>query len=153
MVAFRLPASTNLHDIADGFRDVVLARPPRSPAADRLPGVGGRIHLSTPETKVVYAAHLPERRVIFRADVSFAVDGVKRIIEADGVALRTGTVEGVHALLQNAEQGSAAIDRMLSADVFARRAGFADYAGLWRSLRASDADVVHRVVIQWGAPL
>jgi hypothetical protein len=151
MVAFRLPATTNLQAIVDGHRDVVLARPPRSPAADRLPGVGGRVHLSTPATATFEAAHLPARRVIFRADVSFSADGVVRVIEAE--SRHPGTVEGVHALLLNAEQGSGAIDRRLQADVFARRAGFADYADLWRSLRASDADVVHRVVIQWGNEL
>ncbi len=151
MVAFRLPVRTDLNPILDGARDVVLARPPSAGRRDRLPRVGGGISLFTEGPAEGDTKALAPRQVRLRADVSFAREGVKRVSDVD--SLTPGTVEGVHALLQNAEQGSAAVAPGLAADVFARRAGFADYAALWRSLRASDADVVHRVVIQWGAPL
>ncbi|MFN3352610.1 MAG: hypothetical protein ACK4Z5_03290 [Brevundimonas sp.] len=148
MVAYRLPSNTREGAILKGQRDVLLATPRARDLPGGHPGPGGRMHMRIAGAGGAPERHLPKARVVFTARVSFSVDGVVRILHHE--TAHPGTVEGVHALLAQAEQGSPG-GRAIAADAFARRAGFDDYAAQWRSIASSRADVVTRVVLAWEA--
>lgn len=154
MVAFTLPASTNRTAIRDGRRYVLLAEPRDPGSRNPHPPAGGLLHLRTPATATRAADRLPEAQVAFSGVVTFAVEGVVRVLEKSVAAERDGwrqaarLGEGMANLLAQAEQASNG-NRGWAADRIADAAGFKDYAALWASIAQDDGEVVARHVMAW----
>lgn len=147
MVAYTLPTDANLTAIADGRRFALLAAPRERSSRNHHPGAGARIHLSTAQSKKHERRYVPARRLVFSGLVTFSADGVVRVVDRSTAV--PGTIEGIEAHLQNAEQGSSR-DRSASADAVARACGFDDYAALWAAIREHDGEVVARQLLAWG---
>ena len=155
MAAYTLPAAANRTAVRDGRRYVLLAAP--RPEGSRNPHVaaGGLIHLRTAKTATRAADHLPEGQVAFSGVVTFAVEGVVRVLDKTVVPdgrdgwLQAGRLgEGMANLLAQAEQGSNG-NRGAAAERIAAAAGFRDYADLWASIGQDDGEVVARQLIAW----
>lgn len=155
MVAFTLPASTNRTAIRDGRRYILLAEPRPEGSRNPLPLAGALLHLRTPATATRAADRLPEGQVAFSGLVTFAVEGVVRVLEKSVVpdgrdgwlqAARLG--EGIANLLAQAEQASNG-NRAWAAGRLADAAGFRDYPALWASIASDDGEVVARQLIAW----
>lgn len=148
MVAYVLPSATDETAIRTGKRRALLARPRRDTAANRHAGPGAKIHLRIAANREEPARYLPTQRCVLLAQAVFTPTGVLRVTDAE--PLHQGTTEGVHALLLNAEQGSAH-DRTEANDRLAVILGFADYAALWADIGGRDPIGVARTVIAWEA--
>ena len=157
MVAYTLPARTNRAAIHDGRRFVLLAAPrgDRSPNQNPHAGPGARIHLRSAKSGASGIHYFPEARCAFSGVVTFAVEGVVRVLERgfvmgggeDRRALRDRG-EAVSNLLAQAEQASNG-DRGKAAQAIAEAAGFKDYAALWAAIARDDSEVVTRQMIAW----
>lgn len=157
MVAYTLPAKTNRTAIHDGRRFILLAAPRSDRAANRNPhaGPGARVQLRSAKTAAAGIHYFPEVRCAFSGVVTFAVEGVVRVLErgfimGGGEEMRPlrDRGEAVSNLLAQAEQGSNG-DRGKAAQAIAEAAGFRDYAALWASIAQDDGEVVARQLIAW----
>lgn len=148
MVAYVLPSATDETAIRTGKRRALLARPRREDAGNPHAGRGAKIHLRIAANREEPARYLPTQRCVLRAEAVFTPTGVLRVTDAE--PLHQGTTEGVHALLLNAEQGSAH-DRTEANDKLAVVLGFTDYAALWADIGRGASAGVARVVIAWEA--
>lgn len=149
MVAYTLPSATDESAIRRGARLGLLGRPRGANATNQHAGPGARVHLNIARNRENPQRHLPTMTCVLNADVIFTKDGVRRVASAD--SLHGGAIEGLHALLLNAEQGSAH-DRPAAVDRLARALGFTDYADLWADIAPRDATAVARTVIGWRPP-
>lgn len=157
MVAYTLPAKTNRTAIHDGRRFLLLAAPRSDRNANQNSHVGpsGRVHLRSARTATTGIYYFPEARCAFSGVVTFAVEGVVRVLER-GFVMGGGEDyrplrdrgEAVSNLLAQAEQGSNG-DRDKAAQAIAEAAGFKDYAALWASIARDDGEVVARQLIAW----
>lgn len=148
MVAYTLPSDTDETAIRTGRRIGLLARPRRADARNTHGGPGSRVHLAIARNRETPIRHLPTRINVLNADVVFVADGVQRILHSD--VIHPGTVEGLLALLTNAEQGSSH-DRPQANDKLAVALGFTDYAALWADIGGAKTPLSVRTVIGWGA--
>lgn len=155
MTAHTLPAKTNRTAIRDGRRYVLLAAPREPGSRNRHPAAGQLLHLRTAQTATAKADHLPEAQVAFSGVVTFAVEGVVRVLEKtvvpdgkDGWLQAARLGEGIANLLAQAEQASNG-NRAAAAERIANAAGFKDYADLWASIAQDDGEVVARHVLAW----
>lgn len=158
MVAYTIPAKSNRTAISDGRRFILLAAPREEGARNRHARAGDRLQLRTAPTKNRAIEAFPEGLTAFSGLVTFAVEGIVRLVSHDryrgptnaedfsGDAASQG--EGVFHMLTAAEQGSAG-DRAAMADRIAVAAGFKDYAALWASIAGDDGEVIARQVIAW----
>lgn len=155
MVARTLPAKTNRTAIRDGRRYALLATPRPADSRNGHPRAGQLLHLRTAQTATTKADHLPEAQVAFSGVVTFAVEGVVRVLEKtvvpdgkDGWLQAARLGEGLANLLAQAEQASNG-NRGAAAERIANAAGFRDYAALWASIAQDDGEVVARHVLAW----
>lgn len=146
MVAYPLPSAADESAIRSGRQRALLARPRAVNSRNPHVGPGARIHLSIAGNRETPSRSLPMTLCVLNADVVFAKAGVQRILSAE--TLHPGTIEGVQALLQNAEQGSAH-DRGPANDKLAAALGFRDYAELWGEIGPKNPPLVARTVIAW----
>ncbi len=148
MASYPLPSHTDETAIRTGRRLGLLARPRAAGSTNPHVGPGGRVHLSIVGNRETPSRSLPTARCALTADVVFTAGGVQRVLSA--AVASADAVQGLHALLVNAEAGSAH-DRAEANDKLAVALGFADYAELWSGFRAGDAPFVARTVIGWEA--
>lgn len=148
MASYPLPSTTDETAIRSGRRLGLLAKPRAAGSSNPHVGPGGRVHLSIAGNRETPSRSLPTARCALTADVVFTPRGVQRLLSA--AVASADAVQGLHALLVNAEAGSAH-DRAEANDKLAVALGFANYADLWSSFRASDAPFVARTVIGWEA--
>lgn len=155
MVAHTLPATTNRTAIRDGRRYALLAQPRPAGSRNGHPAAGALLHLRTAKSATRAADHLPEGQVAFSGVVTFAVEGVVRVLEKtvapdgkDGWLQAARLGEGMANLLAQAEQGSNG-NRAAAAERIANAAGFKDYADLWASIAQDDGEVVARHLLAW----
>lgn len=146
MVAYVLPSATDETAIRTGKRRALLARPRADNSKNPHVMPGARVHLRISGNREEPQRYLPSIRCDLNADVVFNKSGVQRILAAH---IQGGAVEGVHALLTNAEQGSPH-DRTEANDKLAAALGFTDYAALWADIGPKDPPFVARTVIGWG---
>lgn len=149
MASYPLPSNTDETAIRSGRRIGLLARPRAAGSINPHVGPGARVHLSIAGNRETPSRTLPVARCVLAADVVFTAAGVQRVLSAAVAA--SDAIQGLHALLVNAEQGSAH-DRIPANDKLAVALGFADYAALWAGFRAGAAPFVARTVIGWEAP-
>lgn len=148
MVAYILPSGTNETAIRRGTRTAMLQRPRSAGAVNRHARPGDALHLRIAGNRENPPRPLPPAICILNAEASFTADGVTRVLSVD---YRPGSIEGVHALLLNAEQGSAH-DRAAASDRLAVALGFSDYAELWASIGNDRIPFSVRNVIAWTRP-
>lgn len=148
MASYPLPSHTDETAIRAGRRLGLLAKPRAAGSTHPHVGPGGRVHLSIAGNRETPSRPLPVARCALTADVVFTPTGVQRVLSA--AVASADAIQGLHALLVNAEQGSAH-DRAAANDKLAVALGFADYAELWSGFRAGAAPFVARTVIGWEA--
>lgn len=157
MVAYTIPAKSNRTAVADGRRFILLAAPRDENSRNRHARAGDRVQLRTAPTKSRAIEAFPEALCAFSGLVTFAVEGIVRVIDHsryggapnpdfDMDAAAQG--EAVFHMLNAAEQGAAG-DRRVTADRIAAAAGFKDYDALWASIRKDDGEVIARQLIAW----
>jgi hypothetical protein len=146
MVAYTLPSDTDETAIRTGRRLGLLARPRRADARNTHGGPGSRVHLRIAANRNDGTRHLPTRINVLCAEAMFTPDGVQRVLATEAPS---GAVEGLHALLVNAEQGSAH-DRTQANDKLAVALGYDDYAALWADIGGPRNPLSVRTVIGWG---
>lgn len=146
MVAYTLPSDTDETAIRAGRRNALLAQPRRHGARNQHGGPGSRVHLSIARNRDTPIRRLPTMLNVLHAEAVFDKDGVQRLLLAE--PLHPGTIEGVHALLLNAEQGSPH-ERGPATDRLAVALGFTDYAALWASIGGGSILFAIRSIIAW----
>lgn len=145
MVAYTLPSDTDQSAILRGQRLGMLQKPRRAGATHQHGGPGSRIHLKIARNRDNPIRDVATLRCILNAEVVFNAEGVQRIVSAEA---RPGSVEGVHALLTNAEQGSPH-DREAAGNKLAFALGYDDYAHLWASVGGGKVPFSVRTLLAW----
>lgn len=145
MVAYTLPSDTDQSAILRGKRLGMLQKPRRAGATNEHGGPGSRIHLMIARNRENPIRHVATLRCILNAEVMFNAEGVQRIISTEA---RPGSVEGVHALPTNAEQGSPH-DRGEAGDKLAVALGYDEYAHLWVSIGGAKVPFSVRTLLAW----
>lgn len=147
MVAYTLPADTNVTAVADGRRWGLLAAPRQAAGRHRHAAPRDGVQLSTARTAKRGKRLLPDAVCVYSGLVRFASDGVVRVVDAASPPYGDFG-EAMANLLRAAEQGAAG-DRAVPTARIAHALGFRDYAALWAAVGGDDGEVIARQVVAW----
>ena len=151
MASYRLPKTAKAELILSGRQLGIIAMP-RSVGTTNPHVVAGQplaLRIAT-SNKPSQDTVLPARPCVLYAEVVFSKTGVVRVTFAR--PLNPGTVEGVHALLVNAEPSSP--EDSEAANLKAANAlGFETYAALWVAHGHKSLNEAVRVVLAWAPPV
>jgi hypothetical protein len=164
MVAYTLPADTNMTAIADGRRCALLAEPRPGGTNTSHPRPGGAVHLTAAGTKDRPRRKADPKRLAFRADLHLSSDGVVRVINGETTPPRTGGHQEPH----EAHRRSQLVERLLNAveqgaptppdkraelqNTLAAMAGFKDWPALFAGAGGRGGEIVVKTLLVWIEP-
>lgn len=163
MVAYTLPADTNMTAIADGRRCALLAEPRPGGQHTSHPRPGGAVHLTAAGTKDRPRRQADPKRLAFRADLHLSSDGVVRVLAPETTAPRhDGHPEHeahrrsqlVERLLNAVEQGAPTTPDLRRAHLarIAAMAGFKDWPALFAGVGGRGGEIVVKTLLVWIEP-